>query len=192
MNLSLPTLPIWQARSFYAQLLLVASVALNALGIDLMGFFAATGIGATPDEVIAKGVSIWQALAPILFGLWAWYERRAPNYRLTVFSGGGDSALRFLGVIAILGLGIVGTPANAQGQCVPFDRAVQVLRERYGEELVGAGLDGRAMPVLLFVSPDTRSWTLVRTTGDDGATACILTAGLDWVTVLPLPPGEPM
>lgn len=96
MNLSLPPLPFWHARSFYAQLLLAASVFLNMLGIDLMAFLGAIGFGTTPDEVIARGVGVGQALAPIAFGLWAWFERRAPNYRL-VLGPGEDSGLRMLG-----------------------------------------------------------------------------------------------
>lgn len=193
MNLSLPTLPIWQARSFYAQALLAISVVLNTMGIDLMGFFSASGIGATPDEVVEKGVSIWQALAPIVFGLWSWYERRAPNYRLVAFgpvnTGGG---LRFLGMMAFLGLALSATPSVAQTPCMPFDRAVQILHERYGEQLVGAGVDGQAMPVLLFVSPDSHSWTLVRTMNDDSVTTCILIAGLSWAMATSAPPGERM
>jgi len=192
MNLSLPTLPIWQARSFYAQLLLMASVVLNTMGIDLMAFFGATGIGATPDEVIEKGVSIWQALSPIVFGLWAWWERRAPNYRLVAGLSGSDTTLRFLAMLAmIIAIGAA-TPTMAQQRCLPFDQAVQVLHERYGEELVGSGIDGQSLPVLLFVSPENHSWTLVRTVDDAGATTCILIAGLSWAMAISAPPGEPM
>lgn len=191
-NLSLPALPFWQARSFYAQLLLAASVTLNTMGIDLMGWLAAVGIGMTPDEVVEKGVSLWQALSPILFGLLAWYERRAPNYRLTLSGGGPLEKLWFLGAAAVLGLLLAAGPSSAQSRCLPLDQAVQVLHERYGEELVGAGVDGGSMPVLLFVSPDTRSWTLLRAVAGGGVTACILVAGLDWATAVRVPPGERM
>ncbi len=193
MNLTLPTLPFWQARSFYAQALLAVSVALNTMGIDLMGWLAVIGFGATPDQVVERGVSLWQALAPILFGLWSWWERRAPNYRLVAFgNGGAGNTLRFLGAVAILGLMLAAGPTWAQNRCLPFDEAVQVLRERYGEELVGAGVDGRSMPVLLFVSPDTQSWTLLRTAAEGGVTACIVTAGMGWAMAAPVPPGERM
>ena len=85
MNISLPILPVWQARSFYAQLLLAASVALNFMGVDLFAVLAAMGLGASPDAVIANGervVSAWQQIAPLVFGVWAWLERRAPNFQV--------------------------------------------------------------------------------------------------------------
>lgn len=73
---SLPPLPVWQARSFWASLLLVATVAANAFGVDL-----AAHLG-DPDTLLDRGAAMAQALAPVAFGLWAWLERRAPNYRL--------------------------------------------------------------------------------------------------------------
>ena len=85
-NLSLPTLPVWQARSFWVQLLLALTVMLNAQGIDLMGALGTLGLGTTPEAVIDTGtraVNAVQQLLPILFGIWAWLERRAPNFRLT-------------------------------------------------------------------------------------------------------------
>lgn len=82
MNLSLPTLAVWKARSFWAQLLLVATVLFNAIGIDLMGLFQAMGLGDNPEQVIDGGISLWQTVAPIIFGFWAWWERRSPNFRL--------------------------------------------------------------------------------------------------------------
>ncbi|MDO5648847.1 hypothetical protein [Paracoccus sp. (in: a-proteobacteria)] len=84
-NVALPGLPAWHAASFWAQLLLVLSVICNAAGIDLFALLFAMGIGSTPDEVIATGhraVSAVQELLPLIFGLWAWLERAAPNYRL--------------------------------------------------------------------------------------------------------------
>lgn len=72
----LPPLPVWQARSFWASLLLIATVAANAAGVDL-----AAHLG-DPDTVLDRGAEIAQALAPVAFGLWAWLERRAPGYRL--------------------------------------------------------------------------------------------------------------
>lgn len=82
MNYSLPILDVWKARSFWAQLLLLLTVCLNAIGIDLMGLFQAMGLGDSPEQVIDGGISLWQTLAPIIFGFWAWWERRSPNYRL--------------------------------------------------------------------------------------------------------------
>lgn len=84
-NLALPALSILQARSTYAQILLVVIVALNALGFDILSVLSEMGLGATPDEVIAssdKVVAAWQQVAPLVLGIWAWLERRAPSYRL--------------------------------------------------------------------------------------------------------------
>ncbi|EGJ20101.1 hypothetical protein RSWS8N_18114 [Cereibacter sphaeroides WS8N] len=92
-NLALPALSLFQARSFYAQILLLLSVLLNALGIDLFAALAEMGLGSSPEEVIATGdraVAAWQQLAPLAFGIWAWAERRAPNFRLVLpWSGDG-------------------------------------------------------------------------------------------------------
>lgn len=91
MNLNLPSLPVWKARSFWAQVLLVLSVTANAAGFDLMAVFGAMGLGTTPDAVVETGtraVNAVQQLLPILFGFWAWIERRAPNFRLTFWGRG--------------------------------------------------------------------------------------------------------
>lgn len=85
LNRALPELPAWRAASFWAQLLLVLSVMFNAVGVDLYAIFASIGAGSTPEEVIATGhriARLVQELMPLFFGLWAWLERRAPNYRL--------------------------------------------------------------------------------------------------------------
>lgn len=94
-NLALPDLPAWQARSFWLQLLLFLTVLANLFGVDLMAVLGEMGLGAEPDAVLATGervVNAWQTLAPLLFGLWAWLERRAPNYRLVwPWTLGGDA-----------------------------------------------------------------------------------------------------
>ena len=86
-NLDLPVLPMWKARSFWAQLLLVVTVLLNASGVDIYQHLGAMGLGSSQEEVLATGdrfVSAWQQIAPLIFGFWAWIERRAPNYRLGI------------------------------------------------------------------------------------------------------------
>lgn len=72
----LPPLPVWHARSFYAQLLLLASVALSFAGFDLSGWLA--GFGLTEGRVL----DAVEAAVPLAFGVWAWLERRAPKFRL--------------------------------------------------------------------------------------------------------------
>ncbi|WP_126975054.1 hypothetical protein [Frigidibacter oleivorans] len=79
-NASLPVLPAWHARSFYASLLLALTVIGNAFGWDPLPWLAHLGLGTTPDQVVEKIM----LLAPLGFGLWAWWERRAPHYRLSL------------------------------------------------------------------------------------------------------------
>lgn len=77
-NDSLPPLPAWHARSFYASLLMIATVCAHAFGFDLMAFFARRfGL---PDQ--GAVLDFVDALMPIAFALWAWIERRAPHFRL--------------------------------------------------------------------------------------------------------------
>lgn len=73
----LPPLPAWHARSFYAQLLLVATVLAHVWGVDFDGVIAGLGLSA-PEQLIDLAMTVM----PWLFGLWAWLERRAPNYQL--------------------------------------------------------------------------------------------------------------
>ena len=85
-NTDLPSLPAWKAPSFWAQTLMVLTVMLNAAGIDLMGIFSGMGLGVTPEQVIATGeraVNVVQQLLPMVFGIWAYVERKAPHFRLT-------------------------------------------------------------------------------------------------------------
>ncbi|WPY94696.1 hypothetical protein T8T21_00795 [Limimaricola variabilis] len=115
-NVSLPELPVWQARSFWAQILFVLTGLLTAFGIDLMAIFQGMGLGATPDAVLdtgARAVSAAQVLIAIAAGLWAWIERRAPNYRLVWtrprlprLGRGGTTAL--FGLLMLLMLGLSG------------------------------------------------------------------------------------
>jgi len=71
----LPTLPFWQARSFWATLLTAVLTVANALGIDVLARLGTdeAGILAAIDAVL-----------PVLTAFWAWMERRAPNYKLGV------------------------------------------------------------------------------------------------------------
>lgn len=73
----LPQLPAWHARSFYAQLLLVATVVAHVLQIDMDALVARIGLD-TPDQLVDLAMTVM----PWVFGLWAWLERRAPNYQL--------------------------------------------------------------------------------------------------------------
>ena len=90
-NAALPTLPAAKAVSSWAMVLMALSVVCNAAEVDLFAVFADMGLGATPEEVIANGdraVSAVQQLMPLVFGTWAWIERRAPKFRLTFWGRG--------------------------------------------------------------------------------------------------------
>jgi len=190
-NAALPDLPAWQARSFWAMLLAVVATAANAFGVDLFGFLGQIGAGATPDEVIATGeraISAWQMLAPLVLGIWAWLERRAPNYRLTLFrTPAPDGALHFLGAI-LLALMLAGgvlvastlptLPTLAQGaRWVPEGQLVASLVDDYQEVVIGAGVSPHNHPVLLFANIRSGTWTMVVMV--DGR-ACVIAAGEDW------------
>lgn len=173
-NLTLPALPFWAARSFYAQLLMVLTVLANAAGIDLMGYFSAMGLGSTHDEVLANGdkfVSAWQQIAPLVFGFWAWIERRAPNYRISVPKKATTAGLGLF----LIGLLLVAPDRASAGQplCMPHDQYVAMLADRYGEVPVWSGTSGSYQVQLLQAA--SGSWTLLMIRED--AKACNITGG---------------
>lgn len=71
-------MPAWHARSFYASALMAATVLCNVIGLDFLAFLQGMGLGQNEDEILRNV----EMLMPLLFGLWAWIERRAPNFRL--------------------------------------------------------------------------------------------------------------
>lgn len=85
-NRALPEISAWRVKSFWLQLLLIATIALNYLGIDLMAELGEMGLGRTPDEVVATGAravnAFQEVILPIILGVWMWLERRAPQFRL--------------------------------------------------------------------------------------------------------------
>ncbi len=121
-NPLLPELPVWQARSFYAQILLVVSVLLNFLGIDLFRTLGEIGWGSSPEEVLATGdraVAAWQQVAPLIFGLWAWIERRAPNFRLVWWGTKGPTGTAALFCLALILGTMASEPAPLEGLSGP-------------------------------------------------------------------------
>lgn len=85
-NHALPPLNPFAARSTYALLLTVILTYCNAYGIDLFAFTTALGLGGTEQEVLDNGDKVKDAVQ-LLFNLgaaaWLWFERRAPNFRLS-------------------------------------------------------------------------------------------------------------
>lgn len=196
-NISLPMLPLFAARSTWAMVFATLITVFSALGIDLLGFFTSIGAGSTPDEVLATGqrvVSAWQIVAPLAFGFWAWIERRAPNFRLTL---GKPAAPHYgLGIGAVL-LGIclmIGAGGELRAQpmtearCFTPSELKQSLSDRYGEVVAGYGVTASDVPTFIFANPSTGSWTLVMLMSDE---ACVLMVGQDWSTGSSPPPGDP-
>lgn len=85
-NKALPALPAWKARSFWLTIITAGVALANTMGVDLLGILSEMGLGSSPNAVIdnaSRGVGAVQQLIPIATGIWAWVERRAPNFRLT-------------------------------------------------------------------------------------------------------------
>lgn len=85
-NHSLPPLNPFYARSTYAMILAMVLTLASSFGIDLFHWTESLGLGGTEEELIATGeraVSAVQVLLNIASGIWFWWERRAPNYRLS-------------------------------------------------------------------------------------------------------------
>ena len=84
-NADLPALAGFAARSTWLILAAAMFTTFSVLGVDLGAILGAMGIGAMPEEVVAAGErvdSAWQMVVPLVLSIWAWVERRAPNYRL--------------------------------------------------------------------------------------------------------------
>ena len=193
-NTTLPELPVWQARSFWAQLLLVASVLANAFGIDLFAALREMGIGSNPDEVMATVTRIGsalQVLSPAFFGIWAWLERRAPNFRLVFWKKLPE--LNMLGLWAALTIGLVlaadvrAALADAP-RCMGQADALASLKARYGEDLRWSGLTTNGQLLAVTLAPDGTTWTAL-VIAPDGR-ACFLAAGESWAERPAQAPGE--
>ncbi len=68
-----PPLAFWKARSTWLVLITAIATLLNAFGVNV------------PEEFDPEGFAdLVLALIPVVSGVWAWYERRDPGYRLVV------------------------------------------------------------------------------------------------------------
>lgn len=185
-NTALPTLNGFAARSTWLIVIAAAVQICTMGGVDLLALLGAMGIGATPEAVVASGekvVAAWQLVAPIALSVWAWIERRAPNFRL-VWPWPGKAAA--LPLILALALMIATWPAlgRAQGRlCAPRADVLDLLEQRYGEVPSAVGMVSTAR-VELLLAPDG-SFTVLLTEGDQ---SCILASGVAWEVI---PPGAP-
>ena len=84
-------------------------------------------------------------------------------------------------------------PAFAQGgaQCGPREGGLRSLAEKYGEELVGAGLVEQGFLFELLVSQNGETWTLLMSFPD--GISCVAAHGENWrrVTEPPVRRGQP-
>ena len=70
----LPPLNPFLARSTYATALTVILTVLNAMGIDFLGFLGTTETG------LIDGI---EKMLPVATMMWAWFERRSPQRRIS-------------------------------------------------------------------------------------------------------------
>lgn len=91
---------------------------------------------------------------------------------------------RMLAAAFVLGVAAVAAPAHAEGpQCGARADVIEMLREKHGEAVTGAGLAGDSAVVELWASPVTGTWTILMTR-PDGAT-CLMAAGEAWTGANP-------
>lgn len=70
-------------------------------------------------------------------------------------------------------------PAAAQMSCYPAEAQEQHLADKFGERLVGAGVDANGTLVRLYVS-ESGSWTMMVTPPSRPDLVCIINAGEGW------------
>lgn len=76
----LPPLNPFLARSTYATILLVISSLSATLGVDLLGTLGGwVGVEALTDTKVLKLID---DLLPVASGLWLWWERKNPSFRI--------------------------------------------------------------------------------------------------------------
>jgi hypothetical protein len=62
--------------------------------------------------------------------------------------------------------------------CAPVDTILAGLEAQYGERPVSAGLNGNGLLLVITVSDDSQTWTILLQAPDD--TACLIAAGEGW------------
>ena len=100
---------------------------------------------------------------------------------------------RFAPFAALMLLGLLGSPAQAQNQrmnmlCAERNVIVDTLTDRYGEQVHGMGLAHQNRIVEVYVSEETGTWTITVTSAD--GTTCLMAAGQHFAQIVPQPLGE--
>jgi hypothetical protein len=187
-NTALPELNGFAARSFWLQLLTVVAMVLNSQGIDIWAALREAGIGGNPAQVLATGdriVSLWQQALPIVTGLWAYFERRAPHYRLVWPWRWGTMVILW---VALMGAALLPGSAFAAGpQCAERASVTKLLADKYGEHALGGGIADNKQLFELYWYAATGSWTA--TVSQPNGTMCLVASGQGW-TLAPQPVAE--
>jgi len=85
--------------------------------------------------------------------------------------------MRALIVIAFV-VSLMPSPSQSQMVCGPREAVVENLGQKYGETRRGSGLTGSTVIFEIWVSEETRSWTILKTTASGWA--CVMAAGQAW------------
>ena len=80
-------------------------------------------------------------------------------------------------------------PAVAQTQCAPREVLIERLADRYGETLVGGGLQNGRAVFEIWSSKSDGSWTILMTRAN--GTSCVMAAGTDWIEAIAVAEGRP-
>lgn len=81
-------------------------------------------------------------------------------------------------------------PAEAQQTvpCMPRERLVETLSEKYGERAAGGGLQSSQRLIEVWASPEKRTFTVFVTRAD--GLACVVATGQHWTQADSLAPPE--
>jgi hypothetical protein len=162
---------------------------LNSQGIDIWAALREAGIGGNPAQVLATGdriVSLWQQALPIVTGIWAYLERRAPHYRL-VWPWKWGTVGGFLLLVLLLSMP-PGAALAVGAQCGQTAAVRDLLRTKYGEHPLGVGAADNAA-IELWIKTETGTWTAMAT--DAAGTSCLISSGQRWVTFDAVAEGDP-
>lgn len=86
---------------------------------------------------------------------------------------------------AFLLLALVPGQAIAQANCNTREAVERILRDKYQEQVVAAGITGQGHRIEIFASDDGASWSVVISTAR--GMACLAASGRNWRAVEPKP-----
>ena len=86
-----------------------------------------------------------------------------------------------------LALALLAGPVWAQGNCAPRALLIEKLISKYGEAMIGGGLQNGQSIFEVWVSKENGTWTILRT-GANGR-SCIMSTGTSWRDIEAVPEG---